>query len=295
MVLEKLTCLRKKLNYLSVSLYERFDKEGFKPDKMKYNLNYKSEKIKTLIKTIISIDEEDYSKNKKLYKHFIFTSVPESAKILASSLISIGFEPIFNKKGIVEISHPYSFGLLTGTIIYDNQKYNKLKMLEIFNSKHNIYGEKCRIIILDHSFLEGVDLLNVKYCHILEEPLTETILRQATGRGTRLCGNKDLNYEKNKGWVLNCFIYKDIIDYSSIIQKIKEKNTFNDNFKISLETALQKNAFDYELNKNLNEYTPTKNNFSFLKKIGVVIGTGIGVYTVYSNLKKIKKNKNFLI
>jgi hypothetical protein len=286
MTIEKLTCLRKKLNYLSVSLYERFDKKGFEPEKMKKNLQYKSNKFKTVIDTIIGLDEEDYSKNKKLYKHYIFTSVPESAKTLASSLISIGFEPIFDKKGIKEVKHPYSFGILCGTILYDNLKYPKEKMLSIFNSKENINGEKCRILIIDTSYLEGIDLLNVKYCHILEEPLTEAILKQVTGRGTRLCGNKDLEYLKDKGWILNCFIYKDILDYSSIISKLKDKNTFNDNFKISLETLIQKNAFDYELNKNLNEYSPEVQKFSFLKKLGVVIGTGISIYGLYNKFKK---------
>lgn len=291
MSIERLNCLRKKLNYLSLSIYERFDKQGFNPEKMKNNLQYKSNKFKTLIDTIIGLDEEDYSKNRKLYKHYIFTSVPESAKTLASSLISIGFEPIFDKNGVKEVKHPYSFGILCGTVLYDNLKYPKQKMLNIFNGKDNINGEKCRILILDHSYLEGVDLFNVKYCHILEEPLTDAILKQAIGRGTRLCGNKDLEYINNKGWVINTFIYKDVLDYSGIITKIKDKNSFNDNFKISLETLIQKNSFDYELNKNLNEYSPDTSNFSFLKKVGFIIGTGVSIYTLYKKFKKIENKQ----
>jgi hypothetical protein len=68
-----------------------------------------------------------------------------------------------------------------------------------------------RIIVLDSKFKEGIDLFDVKYCHIMEEPLAESDMKQAIGRATRFCGQKGLPFVAGIGWTLNVFVYRTVV------------------------------------------------------------------------------------
>lgn len=61
-----------------------------------------------------------------------------------------------------------------------------------FNSKDNIYGQKCKIMMLSPSATEGIQLLNIRQEHILEPYWTEVRIQQVIGRGIRQCSHKQL-------------------------------------------------------------------------------------------------------
>jgi hypothetical protein len=210
-------CSRQVLNWSSISQHERFDKISFDKEKLKQNVNVKSPKILSLIQQIVSLDKEDMAKSKKLYKHYIFTSVKNSAKMIASALISFGFSNVMIKsKNKIILSdekmnekHNFKLAVLSSVALYDlpSANINRKNILDTFNSVTNIHGDSVRFIILDQGFLEGIDLMDTKYCHIFEQSLTQTVLEQAIGRGKRFCGHKNLKYQK-EGWILKTFIAK---------------------------------------------------------------------------------------
>jgi hypothetical protein len=162
------------------------------------------------------------------------------------------------------------------------------QVLVDFNERPgNIYGERCRFIILDSGFKEGIDLFDVRYCHIFEDQETEADLIQAIGRGTRSCGQKGLPLDKNKGWVLDTFVYTSTFLDDTLIKNTEKKwydnlwgdksskNTReidvishymtkdakkakNSNTVQDIERLLIENAIDYELTKKF--HTSTKNS-----------------------------------
>jgi superfamily II DNA or RNA helicase len=68
----------------------------------------------------------------------------------------------------------------------------RIKIKQMFNDINNIYGEKCKIILLSPSATEGIQLLDIRQEHIMEPYWTETRIQQVIGRGVRQCSHKDL-------------------------------------------------------------------------------------------------------
>jgi hypothetical protein len=88
----------------------------------------------------------------------------------------------------------------------------KKSVIDTYNKRpDNVHGELLRILVLDSKFKEGIDLFDVKYCHILEPPIASSDLKQAIGRATRFCGQKGLPFVDGVGWTLNVYIYSTIL------------------------------------------------------------------------------------
>jgi hypothetical protein len=85
----------------------------------------------------------------------------------------------------------------------------KKYVTEAFNHKKNSHGQHVRFIVLSKRFKEGLDLYDVKYAHLFEStsPSEE---KQAMGRGTRYCGQKNLQFKAGIGWQLH--VYKYLLD-----------------------------------------------------------------------------------
>jgi broad-specificity NMP kinase len=60
---------------------------------------------------------------------------------------------------------------------------------------------------MDSGFKEGIDLFDIKYVHIFEPQMTGADLKQIIGRGTRMCGQKGLDFHPTRGWPLHVNIY----------------------------------------------------------------------------------------
>ena len=93
---------------------------------------------------------------------------------------------------------------LTGVKLYRPSMKNYVT--ETFNASSNKYGDHIRFIVLDKKFKEGLDLFDVKYAHLMEA-MSPSETKQAEGRGTRNCGQKNLPFTPNVGWTLHVFHY----------------------------------------------------------------------------------------
>ena len=69
---------------------------------------------------------------------------------------------------------------------------DRVKIKNMFNQSNNIYGERCKVIILSPSATEGIQLYNIRQEHIMEPYWTEVRIQQVIGRGIRQCSHKNL-------------------------------------------------------------------------------------------------------
>jgi hypothetical protein len=200
-----------------------------------------SRKVKALLDNIKKLDAADLAEGKK-FKHFIYSDQLNGCGItmIAHALKDNGFKCVivprtrdsFSINVDVDSSYGKSsdnFGMLftqsymktSGGLSTEQQK----KQLEIFNSDDNAYGEKIRIMLLESKFKEGIDLYDVKYCHVFEETMNKTDMTQVVGRGTRFCGQKNLNFVTGVGWELQVHTYHMVIPEE--LRTIYANNVFN--------------------------------------------------------------------
>lgn len=157
---------------------------------------------------------------------------------------------------------------------------DRVKIKNFFNSKDNVYGQKCKVIILSPSATEGIQLYNIRQEHILEPYWTEVRIQQVIGRGIRQCSHKDLPM---KDRVVNVYRYKvvkphtldadDTVRWSTdeyIEDQAKAKATLIDSFL----SAMREAAVDCELFKAHNMMTQTYSCFKFPES--TVMGKNIG-------------------
>ena len=80
---------------------------------------------------------------------------------------------------------------------------DRTKVKNMFNDKNNIYGIKCKVILLSPSGTEGIQLLNMRQEHIMEPYWTEVRIQQVIGRGVRQCSHRDLPFDER-----NVIVYR---------------------------------------------------------------------------------------
>jgi hypothetical protein len=192
------------------------DKAGFSVDMLSTEM---SGKYSALVKRIKNLDGLDMRDHGRKFKHFIFTDLRDGAfggKAIAAFLIRGGFEFALDSKGLKAggAGGTDRFAVLQSQPLWGKPLTVGLKktVLETYNKRpENIHGELLRILVLDSKFKEGIDLFDVKYCHIMEEPLASSDMKQAVGRATRFCGQKGLPFVDGVGWTLNVFVYRTVI------------------------------------------------------------------------------------
>lgn len=295
-----LKCAREVLNFSTVSKEDRFDNPSYDPDKFLKKINSMSPKMSVLLQNIRDIDKKDFILTGKLYKHFIFTDIRGSSgiKILISGLIAAGYDFIIDPKGgidqdKVKKENPSKFAALSSTALWKKPMPRKTikDVLKTFNNREtNVYGDDVRIIILDNGFKEGIDLLDVKYVHIFEEPLTEADETQAIGRALRFCGQKGLPFGIINGWeiVVTFYISGDGESFVKKIQSTDKDTVVKNNFISDITLAMNLGAFDKDLNHEVNNFENTR--VKIMKKIGVAAAgaaAAIGLSAFVIN-KKIK-------
>jgi hypothetical protein len=311
-------CAMQVMNYSSIGLNERFDKPAFDKNYFLKNLIVSSPKMVELLKNIKRLDESDYKKYGKLFKHYIYSGVGGGygSKIIASAFVSSGYQLVNVKRRskitvsqeIINTKNESKFALLSSTALWNtpSSPSTTKEILEIFNQRpENIHGDKIRFIILDSGFKEGIDLYDVKYCHIFEDQINESDTTQAIGRALRFRGQCGLNFVKNEGWELKVFVYISVIIKENffknteinILDYLKRNDTtlnFRLNFSKELNEITMKNSIDYYLNKNINEYT-FKKPFNFFSKVlpvvaGVATLGSVSALSLFAFHKKLFKN-----
>lgn len=303
-------CVRQTVNWGNVENSDKFDNSKFSPKSFIKKIWMNSPKMATLMTNIKSLDEKDDNDTGKLYKHFIYTDLKKQrgVKLLVSAFIAAGYNFCIKKEGTTKMSLEYqddnesNFTVLSSTSLWGIPMSPKLikQILKDFNERPgNIYGEKCRFIILDSGFKEGIDLFDVKYCHIFEDQESEADLIQAIGRGTRSCGQKGLPFNKESGWKLQTFIYTSslettvsekkqskevgsgswfsalwgnkktpkvqITDVNDIILQKNPKRSKNNNTIYDIDAILIDNAIDKQLTKKLHETKEEQKNTKGVK------------------------------
>jgi len=208
------TCIRRVANTARLPRGAVVDKAGFSADSLTPELSGKYSGLARRIKNLDAVDMRKYGKK---FKHFIFTDLRDGAfggKAIAAFLIRGGFEFALGPRGLAAGSGTDRFAILQSQPLWGKPLTVGLKktILETYNKRpENIHGELLRILVLDSKFKEGIDLFDVKYCHIMEEPLAASDMTQAIGRATRFCGQKGLPFVEGIGWTLNVFVYRTVV------------------------------------------------------------------------------------
>lgn len=271
------SCLRKVANWSFINKEHKFEKSSFDPDQVRRDLEKYSPKLNTLLKTIQELDDNDFKKEGKHYKHFIFSEVKSGGygvKMIASALIASGFQLAYDKKirllsdTDLKDNKGKNFSLLSSTTVFDNPISVKAKkeILSKYNQRpENVHGDLVRFILLDSGFKEGIDLFDVKYVHIFEPQRSKADQKQAIGRATRLCGQKGLDFHPKYGWPLQVFMY-DVTIPEDLVDDYGAQNLFRmylnnsgiDLRQLEFSDELEKyavvGAVDYELTKNVHRF-----------------------------------------
>jgi superfamily II DNA or RNA helicase len=262
---KKADCVRVAINNSMNKDFFKFDKPSYNSEKIKENLEIASPKILNLLENIKELDDNDFIKYGKRFKHIIYSDLRNSIagiKFIASVLKAYGMSNIYNEKLKINIpENNNNFALLTSMSLYNNPFPVKLRnnILKIFNSRpDNIYGEKVRFLLIDQGFKEGIDVYDVKYIHIFDELITPSDEKQVIGRGTRYCGQKGLNFHPELGWPLHIFKYRLLLSDKKEAFSLYLKESGIDinklNFAVELENICRYGAVDYEINKPIHEY-----------------------------------------
>ena len=87
---------------------------------------------------------------------------------------------------------------------------------EIFNRKENYLGSEINLLIVNKKYSEGVSLKNMRTCHILEPPESNSLKNQIIGRCVRDCSHLDIPY---KDWKVKIYTYYSTINNTNEIKK----------------------------------------------------------------------------
>lgn len=148
-----------------------------------------------------------------------------------------------------------------------------------YNESDNIRGEKCLIILLSPSGVEGINLLNMRREFIMEPHWNEVRIQQMIGRGIRNCSHKDLPIEERTVQVFRFGVVKpvrlpnDPFPYTTD-EYIESNAVASYNLNSSFLDAIKEVAVDCQLNKNENQINETYSCFKFPEK--VLFGKSVG-------------------
>ena len=89
--------------------------------------------------------------------------------------------------------------MITGDRKYSPNNYEELR---IVNHHDNIYGEKCKVVLISQAGSEGIDFKCLRQVHIMEPWYNLNRIEQITGRAIRNCSHRTLPLMER-----NCQIY----------------------------------------------------------------------------------------
>lgn len=86
-------------------------------------------------------------------------------------------------------------------------KIERFKIIKLFQTKENKYGDICKIILISGAGAEGLSLFSIRQVHILEPYWQETKIMQVIGRAIRFCGHRFLPKDERH---VEIFRYKSV-------------------------------------------------------------------------------------
>lgn len=130
-------------------------------------------------------------------------------------------------------------------------KYDRYKMLDLFNDKNNNYGDKIKVMLISPSGAEGIDVNHIMQIHIME-PYWENIrIEQVIGRALRQCSHKYLKIEERH---VDVYRYKSISS-TQITSDQYINNMAAEKFEVTkvFTSLLKDSSIDCQLNLNHNK------------------------------------------
>jgi hypothetical protein len=222
-------CIQKTGNFASTDPRYSFESGPHHHRLTREILSSLSPKCLRMIEEIERQDEDDLRTYGHRFKHFIYSSVKSTTKAVATALMDIlGLRLGYGANYLGDdVDKKWSkIQLLTADELEQNRYGNlyllssvnvfgqpisvpmRKEILRQFNLRpDNSHGELARFIVMDSGFKEGIDLFDIKYVHIFEPQMTGADLKQVIGRGTRMCGQKGLDFHPTRGWPLHVNIY----------------------------------------------------------------------------------------
>jgi hypothetical protein len=311
---KKAECIRTVANWSMHDKAYTYDNRAFDKKKMLEAMPVSSPKMEALFKKIQELDAQDMREHGKLFKHMVFTDIKSSAygaKLLAAGFAAKGFVPAYDRDLKLDErrllrTKGNNFALLCSTVLYGKPigaRFRK-SILELFNRRpDNVYGEHVRFIILDQGFKEGIDIYDIKYVHLFEPLVTAADEKQAIGRGTRLCGQKGLDFDPTRGWPLHVIRYEVEIPGQELQDKYGSTRMFDMFLKESgidmrqlvfsntLEQVCIFAAVDYDLTRNVHEFT-IQQGVNKTKKVRSLLGISGGVRKKKHNHRRVNAPRN---
>lgn len=199
------------------------------------NIDYSmSPKLLNLLYLIQTLDQQHANP----VKHVIYTNVagligddPSSKKkppewgpeLIGSGLAAMGYEwvdmkeernqlvPILPQQKMGFRNPNHGFAILSAKSHFLGEEVRPVgrkaeALRKIFNEPTNSHGEKIRLLIIDFSFKQGIDLKDVRYFHFFDAPLTKTDQVQAIGRVIRRCGHQAFSSDP-QDWKVGIFVH----------------------------------------------------------------------------------------
>lgn len=163
----------------------RFDNKKFNSEELRLYIN-SNKKLSLLYNNLQKTLTEKY-------KHVIYSSSTNCAKIICGMLELLGFYSCYDKDHKSQMKQDSKcYAYLTINNVYGKVLSKSLikGIKKTFNDRpDNIFGDNIRIIIIDKYFKEGIDLFDVKYMHIFSKIIYENEENQIIGRIKRSCGH----------------------------------------------------------------------------------------------------------
>lgn len=128
-----------------------------------------------------------------------------------------------------------------------NQK-DKLKLLQTYNSPSNRNGEYIQVLIVTKAGMEGINLLETNYLHILESQLSNHETKQIIGRVVRF--KSHFNMPKNRQFV-KIYKYWSVSPISSNDKLIDEKLYNMNSERFTIENTIDSLLIENSIEKNL--------------------------------------------
>jgi hypothetical protein len=250
-------------------------------------MNFYAPVLKSLIDNIIRVDEDHKRMYGKGFKHVVFTtSVSEDgnrkfgSKAVISALaadprfhVMLVYKPVGPEREVRlvdDVKGKMGVAFLgSGTVknIYGKGGYEKIDSFNPkvrkatenrFNDKNNLHGNKCKIIVLDGKFVEGVNLYNSKVIHLLHPGLSPGILEQAGARASRNCKSNNIPFIEGIGAELEMYTYDLNIESTTGYGMIMSNMNKEERDQISLihqyNILVKQFSIDYMLNRNITEF-----------------------------------------
>ena len=165
----------------------RFDNKNFNIEELKQYI-HTNRKLLLLYNNLRFLITND----KGLYKHVIYASTTNCAKIICGMLNILGLTSAYDNNHKSQMQNVKCFSYLTMNNVYGKPLSKTLikNIKNTFNERpDNIFGKNIMIMVIDKYFKEGIDLFDVKYMHIFSKIVYDNEEEQIIGRIRRTCGH----------------------------------------------------------------------------------------------------------